>query len=151
GIFFAGTNAYSISGAGVITLDTINRYDNSTRNAQLSTSAGSHSIANPMTWNKSVDATIATSSTLTVSGQVTAGAGVGLNKNGGGTLLMKNLRLASVNLNAGTTAIINDGTAIPSDPTLSRAGASRISTLNIAQAPLPQATLDINNAGVVFQ
>ena len=58
-----------------------------------------------MTWNQNVIATVAAGSTLSVVNDVTIAAGKGLTKDGPGTLGMKNLRMASVDVQAGTVRV----------------------------------------------
>ena len=145
GLGFRTANGYILAGPASITLDTLPRWDGSARNARLEATAGSHAISAPMTWNQNVLASVATGATLNVSNDVTVAAGKGLTKDGGGTLGMKNLRMASVDVQSGTLRV-NAGAA-NGEP----ARVSKVTTFTIAGGPTaPTAKLDLTNNALIL-
>jgi hypothetical protein len=131
-IAFDNANHYTINGPGRITLDV------STDHAQINVSTGSHTIAAPMTFADDTDITVAfASSVLTVTTDVTA-TGVAINKEGPGTLEMKNVRASALNVDQGTVRILPaDGFYTP---------ASLVTSLSFGGMNPPAGQLDLGGA-----
>lgn len=99
-ILFNNNNAYTIGGSSTLTLDT------SSGNTAISVSLGSHTISAPIAANDSLDVSMPAASVLTLSGGVTGGPGLTLNKSGAGKLAISSLRTTNVNVNQGTVQIV---------------------------------------------
>ncbi len=108
-IAFDNPNRYTINGPGTITLSV------STDHAQINVNSGSHTINAPMTLLNDTDVTIGSaSSTLTITSNVKAGS-VTIDKEGLGTLEMKNVRSSGLTVNGGTVFITSNGTSTGSE------------------------------------
>ena len=131
---FNNTNKYTIAGTNTLTLDVITGVA-----AMRVTDFGSHEIATPVQLNDSTDVTVSLAgSTLRLSGQVSAAAGVTLTKRGPGLLEMRNVRAPALNVTSGTLRVLLDGTS---------AATSSVATLTVDQS---MSRLDVtNNAFVV--
>jgi hypothetical protein len=150
-INFDSANSYNIVGTSTLTL----AHEEDRDAVLLNVLQGSHSIAAPIVVRQPSDtglmnlgprlvkATVAGSTTLTVSNDVISSgtAAFNLTKEGAGRLNMKNVRAGRLAINAGSVGILPNGTA---------AGRSNVTTLTIAGGATPTAKLDIsNNAFVV--
>jgi hypothetical protein len=145
GLGFRTANGYILAGPAGITLDTLPRWDGSARSARLEATAGSHTISAAMTWNQNVVASVAASSSLTVNSDVTVAAGKGLTKIGPGTFGMKNLRMASVDIQEGTLRVL------PGASNGEPARVSKVTTFTIAGGPsAPAAKLDLTNNALIL-
>ena len=145
GLGFRTANGYILAGPASITLDTLPRWDGSARSARLEATAGSHTISAAMTWNQNVVASVAAGSSLTVNNDVTVAAGKGLTKTGPGTFGMKNLRMASADVQEGTLSVIPGATN--GEP----ARVSKVTTFTIAGGPsAPAAKLDLTNNALIL-
>jgi hypothetical protein len=134
-VAFDNVNRYTLNGPGRITLDV------SVGNAQLNVSSGSHTINAPMTFADDTDITVApASSRLTITSDVTA-TGVAINKQGPGTLEMKNVRAAALAVNEGAVSVISNGTTTAT---------SKVTALTIAGGTTPTAKLDLTNNAMVI-
>ncbi|MEO6434439.1 MAG: hypothetical protein ABIP55_01590, partial [Tepidisphaeraceae bacterium] len=103
---FTNANAYTLSGVGTLSLQT------STGTADVTVGKGSHAINVPVTLNSStVFAIPPAGSTLTVSNQITAAAGVVITKTGDGKLRLKNARTTTLAVQAGAVEILPDGSS----------------------------------------
>src|SRR5439155_9212862 len=98
-INFDNANSYTLSpasGTGTITID------GGAFGAGINVISGNHTIAAPVVLSKNTTINVATSSTLTMSGDVISDpaqpAGTILTKAGGGKLLMKSLRTGGVSI-----------------------------------------------------
>jgi hypothetical protein len=99
-ILFNNNSAYTIGGSSTLTLDT------SSGNTAISVSLGSHTISAPISANDNLDVSMPAASVLTLSGGVTGGPGLTLNKSGAGKLAISSLRTTNVNVNQGTIQIV---------------------------------------------
>src|SRR5207244_7962036 len=114
-IAFDNTNRYTLNGPGTITLDV------SVDHAQINVNSGSHTINAPMIFSNDTDISVLqASSTLTVTSDVIA-SGVAINKEGPGTLEMKNVRAGALNVDNGKLFITANGT---------NSGASKVRALS---------------------
>ncbi len=134
-ITFDNANAYTLAGPGTITLDASGQ-------PAIGVTSGSHVISAPVVLNKATNFSVADSSTLAITGNLTATSGE-VSKNGGGTLKLENLRSAGLILNAGTVQISAKST--PNDP----AGTSVISGIGMDIAFSGQ--LDLTNNSMVSE
>jgi hypothetical protein len=131
-INFDNPNKYTIAGTALLTLDVVSG------TAGLNVmSLGSHEIMPPIQLNDSLAVNVQLAgSSLRLSGQMTAGAGLTLTKSGAGLLEMKNVRIANLSV-GGTLRVLADGTS---------AATSNVNTLAVESG----ARLDVtNNAFVV--
>ncbi|MEO6434400.1 MAG: retropepsin-like aspartic protease [Tepidisphaeraceae bacterium] len=109
-IKFDNAGAYTVSGTGRLTLETV------VGPSTIDVVSGSHVIAAPMTVasaNPSVTPSVVITvtppaSTLTISNDVDAGI-ANLTKAGAGSLAMKNVRAASLAVNAGKLTVLSNG------------------------------------------
>lgn len=146
-INFDNANSYTIAGTSTMTLAHSEERDA----VLLNVIQGSHTISAPIvvkqpTTNgltnfgpRTLKANIATGGALTLSNDVTSSLGTvsfNLNKVGGGTLNMKNIRAGAVNINAGTVGVLVNGT---------NTGASRVGTLSLAAGT----RLDLNDNDLI--
>jgi hypothetical protein len=124
--------AYSITPGtgGTLTLN------NGAAIANVSVARGNHSIITPVHFAGDTQFDIASATKLTITGDVTAAAGADLTKLGMGTLEMKHVRAASLNVNAGHVKIISNGT---------NSGTSRVTTLAVNVG----AALDVTNNNTI--
>jgi hypothetical protein len=84
---------------------------------------GSQVISAPLVLNKNTTVTVAASApSLTISGNLSAAAGVTLSKAGGGILEVKNVRMDGLEVTEGTVKVTADSTA---------AGTSKVSSLAV--------------------
>jgi hypothetical protein len=128
-------NAYTIVGNNTLTLDVV------LGSASLNVSQGSHTIAAPLVLADDLDVSVAGSTdTLTVSGDITAAAGVQITKLGPGTAALKHVRADAAKVNAGTLRVLPNGSA---------AGTSRVKSLSVNSGGGGQGRLDLTNNGMV--
>ena len=134
-LYFDDDNAYHIQGPERLVLDV------SSGNARIDVrtfhGAANHTIAAPVVLGDNTVADVATGGSLTISSQMTALSGVTLTKAGAGTLAVRNVRAAGLNLNEGTIKVLNN--AGPD-------GASVVNTLAIADG----ARLDLTDNALVI-
>ncbi len=117
-LVFDNPNSYTIAGSSTLTICA------ATGSASINVLQGSHTIATPLNLSTNTTVTISPASgTLTVSGALSAAAGVTLTKEGAGTLEVRNVRMDGLTINSGSVRITNDGTA---------AGTSKVKSLTIA-------------------
>ena len=115
-IIFDSPETYTIGGAELV-------LDVASGSATINVLNGTQVITAPVTLNKNTIVTVeASAPSLTISGDLTASAGVTLTKEGGGILTVNHLRLPNVSVNAGTVAVAVNGGA---------AGASRVETVAV--------------------
>ena len=131
---FAGSQKYTIAGASVLTLDVA-----SGSAGIIYGDFGSQEIATPVQLQDNTRVSVLLAgSTVRLSNQVSAAAGVTLTKAGAGVLEMRNVRTPALNVTSGTVRVLADGTA------------NGLSTVNTLTVDTPSARLDItNNAFVV--
>jgi hypothetical protein len=99
-------------------------------------------ISAPIVLNTDSGSNVAAGATLTLSGEVKGNGSIQFTKTGDGMLAMSNVRLATVNVNDnGTLAILANGTA---------SGTSVVQSLNLSGGPVPSASLDLTNNGLVI-
>jgi len=128
---FDNANRYTLAGAGTITLDSASPA------AAINVSNGSHTISAPLVMNKNTTVTITNAnSTLSMSGNVSAAAGVTLSKLGAGALEMNNVRADGLSIGAGTLRILANG---------SSGGTSVVSSLSITGG-----NLDLNDNSLII-
>ncbi len=131
---FSGSHTYTIAGASVLTFDV------ASGSAGISYGDfGSQEIATPVQLQDNTRVSVLLSgSTVRLSNQVSAAAGVTLTKAGAGVLEMRNVRTPGLAVTGGTVKVLADGTAN---------GRSTVNTLSV---DTPSARLDItNNAFIV--
>jgi hypothetical protein len=130
---FAGSQKYTIAGTNTLTFDV------ASGSAGISYGDfGTQEIATPVQLQDDTRVSVLLSgSTVRLSGQLSAAAGVTLTKAGNGVLEMRNVRTPGLNVSAGTLRVLADGTAN---------GLSTVNTLNV---DTPSARLDITNNGFV--
>jgi hypothetical protein len=131
---FNNTSKYTIAGASTLALDV---------NAGVATirvtDFGSHEIATPVQLNDNTDVTVSLAgSTLRLSGQVGASAGVTLTKRGPGLLEMRNVRAPGMDVTSGIVRVLQNGTS---------AATSNVATLAVNNSA---ARLDITNNAFVI-
>jgi len=125
-ISFDSANSYTVSGSNAITLDvTADGFGSPQGVPEITAVGGSHTVSAPISLPHSTIVSAAGGATLTLSGPVTAAAGVTVSKAGAGTVRMSNVRADGLNVQAGTLAVIPNGTS---------AGTSNVKTLTIAGA-----------------
>ena len=116
-ITFNNANQYTIAGTSTLTLD-------SASTVGIIVSNGSHEISAPLALAKDASIAVgAAASTLTLSNLQPST--VGITKTGAGALAVNNVRAASVNVQAGTLTVLQNGTA---------SGASNVNGITIAAA-----------------
>ena len=116
---FTSSNAYVLSGVGPLTLD------RAVGGNTISVTSGPQRIEAPLRLNRSSDITIAAAASLTAA-DLSASAGVSIDKKGGGTLAVNQVRLASLTVSDGRVTIIPSGGA--------SSGTSTLNSLLIAAA-----------------
>jgi hypothetical protein len=129
----AGPGSFTVNGAA-LTLDvTADGGGNPQGLPEISVSAGSHTVAVPVTFARNGILNVGSGSSLTVTSDITTN-NVSLTKIGGGTATVTNLRTGSagVAVDSGTLKVAPNATA---------AGASKVATLEIG----PSARLDLTN------
>jgi dockerin type I repeat protein len=131
-INFDNANSYSIAGANPITMDV------STGSALIKVNSGSHNISAPLSLAKDTTLTVTPAgSTLNVSGDITAAAGVNLTKDGAGEAIVNNIRTTGgLTVSSGTLAMAAGR---------STAGTSKVTSLLVSAG----ATLDLNDQDMV--
>ncbi len=128
---FDNTNRYTLSGTGRITVDATGG------EALLYVGSGSHTISAAMTLASDTAVEIVPGSKLTISSDVTA-TGRTINKSGDGTLEMKNVRAATLNLTGGKVAMLPNGGST---------GTSVVNALNIGST----SRLDLSNNDLIIR
>ena len=125
-------NSYTLNGASL-------KLQVSGGTATVSVASGSHVVTAPVQLQSdtTIDTTPATS-TIALSGGLSATAGVTLTKKGAGTLLVTNLRVTSVSVQDGAIRLITNGTAD---------GVSDVTNLSISSG----AQLDLNNNALIVR
>jgi hypothetical protein len=114
---FDNANKITLAGPGALTLD-------SAGTPQINVISGaSHEISAPVVLSKSSALVVPAGSTLTISGNLTAGSTIDLTKNGAGTAALKHLEAGSLNVNAGTVSIL---------PSVGASTANVVKALNLA-------------------
>ncbi len=127
-INFSGAQSFVLDGDGPL---------NFSQSAAINVRfAGAHTISAPITLSGATLMSVGVGSTLTLSGDVAAGANA-ITKSGAGTLRMKNIRAGSLNIVGGMASILPNGTS---------AGSSNLSSLAIAST----ATLDLADNDLVI-
>lgn len=129
---FDGGVGYTVAGGG-INLDVVGGY------AQIDVFAGAHTISAPLTLADNLHLNVNPSATLSLTGSLSA-AGRTLTKNGGGTLVAKNLRADGLNVTSGVVRIA------PGASPASAGGASVLKTVSVAAG----AQLDLTNNALVL-
>ncbi|MBC8105486.1 MAG: endo-1,4-beta-xylanase, partial [Anaerolineae bacterium] len=128
---FNSAAGYTLIGAGTITMQ------GAAGQVAMYVATGSHAVSAPVVLNDDLNVTIIpASSTLTVSNLQSSSHAI--SKNGAGALAVNNIRAASLTINAGTVAILTDGSA---------GATSRVGTLSLS----PTSTLDLNDNDLVIQ
>jgi hypothetical protein len=127
-INFNSQNAYNLTGSAI----TLNRTGGITN---INVLQGSHQISSALTLSRPTNITVASGSTLAITGAMTA-SGIAITKLGEGSVRVNNVRADSLNVNAGRVIIAPNGTD---------SGVSRLSTLAIDGA----AALDLNDNDLV--
>jgi hypothetical protein len=123
---FDNPGSYTLSGSGRLTIEA------EIGAAAINVVSGSHTISAPMTLASSTAINVAPpQSTLTISNDVSADSAI-ITKLGAGTLAMKNIRSAGLNVNAGTLSLLPNGGS---------SGVSHVGSLAIASG----ARLDLTN------
>ena len=113
-ITFNNANKYTVAGTETLTLD-------STSSVGIIVSNGNHEIAAPLALAKDANIAVgAAGSTLTLSNL--QASSVGVTKTGAGTLAVNYVRAASVNVQAGSLTVLQNGTA---------SGVSNVATVTI--------------------
>ena len=132
---FENTNAYTIAGSNILTLDA------TSGDAQINVGSGSHTISAPVTLaDNTTVSVLSAASRLALAGELNS-SGQNVTKAGAGTLTINNIRAAGLSVNGGTVAVAPNGTA---------AGTSVLNSLSIAGDATPTAKLDLaNNAAIV--
>jgi hypothetical protein len=130
---FSSALSYNLIGSGTITLDS------SSGQAAINVSAGNHTVAAPVLLNKDTTITTAASSSLLLTGNLTA-TGKTITKTGAGTAQFQNVRAAGLVVNEGTAKI---ATKAGSN---SASGTSVVNSLTIASG----AQLDLTNNSLVI-
>jgi hypothetical protein len=134
---FDSTGTYTIAGSGT---NAITITGNPASPAVL-VNSGNHTIAAPIVLGATTNFTVATGSTLRVTGDVTA-TGQTVVKAGGGSVQFPNLRAAGLFVGEGTVSIATNGT---------NTGASDLGNLSFAGGTTPTAALDVNDNDVVLR
>jgi hypothetical protein len=117
-VTFDTPETYNISGTNPLTLDV------GSGSATIDVLNGSQIISAPVVLNKNTTVTVAASApSLTLSGELTAAAGVTLTKAGGGILQVNHVRADGLSINEGTLLVTPNATA---------SGVSKVATLDIA-------------------
>jgi hypothetical protein len=133
-IGFNNANAYTIAGAGPLTLDAKNG------EAQINVASGSHAITAPLTLADDTLITVTPPAGGLSLGALVAAA-VNLTKSGAGVLTVNNVRTAGLSVNGGTLTVAPNG---------ADAGTSVVGSLSIAGDAAPTAKFDlVNNAAVI--
>jgi hypothetical protein len=131
-MIFDNNNSYTITGSSTVTFD-----GGVAGDARLFVTSGSHTIENPVALANNTRITVTPSgSTMTLSGDVTAAAGVDLAKDGAGTLAMKHVRVDALTVSGGKLRVIQNG---------STTGASKVTTATIDSG----AQLDLTNNSLI--
>ena len=138
-ITFDSANSYNIVGTSTLTLSHSETFEDTLINVL----SGSHTIATPIALGRNLRVNVVqANSTMTLSGDISIGTTtIQTIKNGAGALAMKNVRMAAATVNAGTLAILANGT---------NGGASKVGTLTIAGGATPTAALDLNDNDIVI-
>ena len=132
-ISFDNANKYTIAGSSTLTLDV------STGSAAVTVVSGSHEISAPVSLADATTVTVTPStSTLTLSNLQSAS--VAITKAGAGTLALSSARAGALNIDAGTVAILSNGTTT---------GTSKVGALVLAGGSTPTATLDLADNDLV--
>ena len=114
---FDNANRYTLAGTNTLTI-------NGSGSGNINVISGSHTISASLALavNTNVNVTPATG-VLSISGDTTAAAGVGITKTGAGMLEMKAVRADSLTVNAGAVKVLSNGS-----PT----GTSNLKSLTLA-------------------
>jgi hypothetical protein len=132
---FDNPHRYTLAGSSTITIDV------AAGHGAINVISGSHAVQTPVSLLKNTTIDVAKNSVLSMSGDMTTAAGVTLTRTGAGRLEVKHLRADEVNLLAGNTKVLPNGTS---------AAISMTRTLTIAGAGTPAATLDLSNNSLVI-
>lgn len=134
---FDNVNRYTLAGPGTITIQ-------STGTGSINSVSGSHTISAPLHLaSKTQIQAFGFGNTLTITGDMVSDPGLMLTKVGNGTLELKNLRVGSVNINAGRITILPG--AAPNSP----GGVSRVGTIIFAGSSYPTTGLNLSNNALV--
>jgi autotransporter-associated beta strand protein len=136
-IDFDNANTYTIAGPNPLTFDAVSG------DTQINVTAGSHTIAAPVTLADNTLVTVTSAAgKLAITGPLSA-SGVTLTKSGAGTLTLNNLHAAGLSINAGTVTMAPHAA-------LAEPSTSVLGTLSIAGDTAPAAKLDLtNNAAII--
>jgi hypothetical protein len=129
-VSFNSAQRYTLGGPGTLNLA-------SSGTSLIEVVSGSHTIAAPVHFSNSATLSVGTSSTLTMSGEMSSDPSVKLTKSGAGTLEVKRVRASSLTVAQGRVRVLSNG---------SNAALSRLGTLNVS-AP---ATLDLGDNDLVL-
>jgi hypothetical protein len=130
---FSSPNGYTISGANTLTFDVFNGQ------AAINVTAGSHTIATPITLNDNLTITSSAGTGIALTGNLGA-AGKTITKAGTGSVQFENVRATSLSVTAGSAKISTKGT--PN----SAAGTSVVQSLSISAG----ASLDLANNSMII-
>ena len=131
---FDSAHAYTVAGAGALTLDA------TTGIAAVNVTSGSHVIAAPVTLLDATTFNVAPADgVFTMTGPINA-SGVGVTKDGAGALHLRPLHAQSLTINAGVTKVLSN----PASPT------SVVRSLTIAGGSQPTAQLDLTDNALVI-
>ncbi len=143
GLNFNSNIAYTISGTNTITLA------NTLGNASVSVAAGSHLISAPLAMSSNTSVTVEIStSTLTISGNISSPTSAGLIKRGPGTLILSgnNDYAGPTNLNGGTLAVsASANLGAPNNALILQAG-----TLRTTAPMISTRTIVVSGTGATF-
>jgi hypothetical protein len=131
-INFDNANRYTIAGSGILTLQSAEGA------AAITVGSGSHTISAPLVLASDTTITVLpAASKLTISGSFTA-TGRTVTKRGDGTVEMKNIRAAGLDVTAGRFAVIANGAA---------AGTSVLSALSVSGT----GQVDVSNNAMIVR
>ncbi len=130
---FDNTAAYTIDGAGTLTLEV----GSTTASAKIDVARGNHVISTGIQFNSNTRISTAAGTSLSLSGDSAALDGLSLTKLGAGSLKMKHVRIDTLDVQQGVVQVLSNGT---------NSGTSKVKSLTVAAG----ASLDLTNNGLVI-
>lgn len=127
---FDNANSYTLAGSGRLTFDALGRP------STIAVEQGAHTVASPLTFAAEMSINIATSSTLTLSGDH-ASPLASVTKSGAGQLRLSNARFESLAITGGSVQILANG---------GNASTSKLDSLTIAAG----STLDLTSSKLII-